>query len=294
MAYKIAIASGKGGTGKTTVAVNLFHQLAKKGVQTLLVDCDVEEPNAGLFLNDKQERFSEKVCQWIPEIDENQCTFCGRCQDWCEFNAIVIIPSKQFVQVDESLCHSCGACSVACKDNAIKEKASEIGCISVYDTGFGEGLYEGRLKVGSSMQTMMIKELKKSLKGKADIIIFDSPPGTSCQVVETVSDCDYVVLVAEPTPFGLHDLKLMVVLLQQMKKSFGVVINKAGLGDDKIYAFLKKEGIETLSEIPFDRSFASNYAKGDFLNDQASEIQSAIHILAEQVETKTACGKLQY
>lgn len=293
MAYKIAIASGKGGTGKTTVAVNLYQGLAKNG-HVSLVDCDVEEPNSALFFPDKTCLNTKPIYQLIPEIDESKCLFCGKCDDWCEFNAITIIPSKQYAKVDESLCHSCGACTMACGNDAIKENQKIIGTVQTYKAGLGEQVFEGRLKVGSSMQTMMISQLKKKLTEGDGILIMDAPPGTSCQVVETVSDSDYVVLVTEPTPFGLHDLKLMVELLTQMNKAFGVVINKAGIGDRNVYNYLEKEKIKLLSEIPFNKAYASNYAKGELLYNQPKNVEDGFNKLLERIESISACEKLPY
>ncbi|WP_462318025.1 ATP-binding protein [Marinilabilia sp.] len=287
MPLKIAVASGKGGTGKTTVSVNLQHFIASNLThEVLLVDCDVEEPNDRIFFPDSSLQTSDVVNQMVPEIDTEKCTFCRRCVDYCEFNAIVVIPPVKYAEVNASLCHSCGACSVACQDGAIIEKRHPIGQINRFETGVGRGLAEGNLKVGSAMQTMMIKELKKSVKDNSDIVIYDSPPGTSCPVVETVSDVDYVVLVAEPTPFGLHDLILMVELLVDLDKPFGVVINKAGLGNNDIYEFLSEQNIEILAEIPFNRDYASRYASGNLLMDIDEKTKEIYQNLTKKVERR--------
>ena len=282
MPYKIAVASGKGGTGKTTVSVNLLNYLqeANKG-RIHLVDCDVEEPNDLLFFADATEHSHEIVKKLVPEIQKDECTYCGRCADYCEFNAITIIPSRKYAKVDTGLCHSCGACLVACNDNAIIECEEEIGCVNFNTTSDGAFLAEGRLKVGSPMQTMLIKELKKRIPEDDIIIIYDAPPGTSCSVVETISDADMVVLVAEPTRFGLHDLKLMVELTQNLNRPFGLVINKSGLGDDAIYQYIKDENIKLLGEVPFSKAYASRYAQGAIATDVPVEIREAYaHIVA--------------
>jgi MinD superfamily P-loop ATPase len=265
MSYKIAVASGKGGTGKTTVSVNLFHFFTEyKSKKVKLVDCDVEEPNDAIFFSNIEVQSQKNINQLIPQIDNSKCTYCKKCVEYCEFNSIVVIPKAKFAEINGSLCHSCGACLVACKFDAIKEFPQPIGTVTYRDTDNNNQLIEGRLKIGSTMQTMVIKETKKSIDtADADIIIYDAPPGTSCPVVETISDVDYIILVTEPTPFGLHDLKLMVDLLKDIKIPYGVIINKAGLGNNKVYEYLKKENIDIIGEIPFDKDYASKYAAGN-------------------------------
>ena len=265
---KLAIASGKGGTGKTTVAVNLFHFLSKNySLKTQLIDCDVEEPNDLLFMHDFELDSEEIATQLIPVIDNDKCTYCRKCVSYCEFNAIVVIPPVNFAEVNPSLCHSCGACVVACEDGAISENPVEIGRIRSYKNGQEGVLTEGRLKIGSAMQTMLIKDTKQHALEDMDVIIFDAPPGTSCPVVETVADADYVILVTEPTPFGLYDLKLTVDMLREIQKPFGVIINKAGIGDQKVQSYLSEQNIELLGELPYSKAYASKYATGDILNN---------------------------
>lgn len=287
MSYKIAIASGKGGTGKTTVAVNLsyfFNQLLNKQVQ--LVDCDVEEPNDLLFFSEAKKTNEEIVYQQIPKINTKKCTFCKKCESYCEFNAISIIPSVKYAEISPTLCHSCGACSIACQFDAITEYEYEIGKITCYSVLNGRKLSEGRLKVGSPMQTLMIKRTKESINISSDIILFDSPPGTSCPVVESVADVDFVILVTEPTPFGLHDMKLMVELLHDIKKPFGIIINKSGLGNAETYNYIKYENFELLGEIPFMKSYASNYAKGKLFENIPNEIQETYVKIAQKISSK--------
>jgi MinD superfamily P-loop ATPase len=265
--FRLAIASGKGGTGKTTVAVNLFHYISKDYSRSVqLMDCDVEEPNALLFLKDAVLDAEDVATQLIPVIDTDKCTFCRKCVNYCEFNAIVVIPFAGFAEVNPSLCHSCGACLVACEDGAITEYPSEIGKIRSYKPGQNGMLTEGRLKIGSAMQTMLIKKTKQHIWKDVDVLISDAPPGTSCPVVETVSDADYVILVTEPTPFGLYDLKLTVEMLREIQKPFGVIINKAGVGDHKVEEFLIEQKIDLLGEIPYSKEYASKYASGNILD----------------------------
>lgn len=289
MALKIAIASGKGGTGKTTVAVNLFYylNLATAG-KTMLVDCDVEEPNAVLFFPEAEKIAENPVNQEIPVIDTSKCTFCRKCVEYCEFNAILVMPPVKFAEVNASLCHSCGACSVACDQGAIWVKDQLIGTINSHRTGAGMGIMEGRLKIGSAMQTMVIRELKKSLPSYNEILLYDAPPGTSCPVVETISDADYVVLVTEPTPFGLHDLKLMIGLMKELGNRFGVVVNKANLGNREVYDYLEAEGIEILGEIPFSRPYASQYSRGDLFSDPPGEIKDSFAVILGNLAGKFA------
>jgi MinD superfamily P-loop ATPase len=287
MAIKIAVASGKGGTGKTTVSVNLFHLLSRDaGEKVVLVDCDVEEPNDVIFFPGARKLETLRVHQEIPVIDASKCIFCRKCSEYCEFNAILVMPPVKFAEVNPALCHSCGACMVACDQGAIWVKEQEIGIIHRYTTGEGKGIMEGNLNIGSAMQTMVIRELKKSLPPDSDILLFDAPPGTSCPVVETISDADYVLLVAEPTPFGLHDLKLMVSLVTDMEIPFGVVISKAGTGSNKIYGYLRDEGIELLAEIPFSLAFAVRYSSGQLFDQPEDEITGAFRKLADRVLDK--------
>ena len=286
---KIAVASGKGGTGKTTISVNLYLFIEKffnKNVQ--LIDCDVEEPNDLVFFESAVMASQNQVFQQVPEIDTNKCVFCRKCADWCEFNAISIVKSLGFAEVNPDLCHSCGACMVACNFDAISEHPKPLGTISHFNAGFGKGLIEGRLQVGSSMQTSLIKEVKKAGNNSADVIIYDAPPGTSCPVVETVADADYIILVTEPTPFGLHDLKITLELLIDMQKAFGVIINKAGLGSRDVYHFLNENNIEILGEIPFTKEYASNYASGKILQNILPETENIYREIIEKLELKMA------
>ncbi len=267
MSFKITVASGKGGTGKTTVATNLYWSLVKNfDNDTLLVDCDVEEPDDLLFFKNAILRSEVKVTQAVPEINTSKCTYCRKCVEYCEYNAITVIPPVQYASIAPDLCHSCGACLYACQDDALIEKDHEIGLMSGYDVGFGKGLLEGRLKIGSAAQTPVIRRVKKEALDAASVILFDAPPGTSCSVVTSVLDADFVIMVTEPTPFGLHDLKIAVELIREMDLPFGVVINKAGLGDRAVYDYLEDEGIDILEEIPFNEEYARKFSEGMILS----------------------------
>jgi MinD superfamily P-loop ATPase len=249
----LSIASGKGGTGKTTVAVNMA--LSLKDVQ--LLDCDVEEPNVHLLLHPEINE-EKPVYVSTPQVKEKPCDHCGKCAEFCEFNALFVTPEK--VLVFAELCHGCGGCLLVCPKNAITEKNLKIGEIRI---GVAEGveLVYGELNVGEPMSVPVIKDVKKQIKSSKTVII-DSPPGASCPVIESVHGSDYCLLVSEPTPFGLHDLKIMVQVLEKLKIPFGVIINRAGIGDRKIYDFCEVKGVPILLEIPFQRKIAELYSRG--------------------------------
>ena len=279
MPFKIAIASGKGGTGKTTVSVNLYEKISKSITEKVqLIDCDVEEPNDLLFFHDYEKYNEEIVYRDIPKIDQSICTKCLKCVEYCAFNAIVILPMVNFAEVNSSLCHSCGACSFICSEDAIEQQKEAIGSITRINTKFGAGLLEGRLKIGSAMQTMMINKTKQLADPDNKILLFDAPPGTSCPFVETVSDVDYVILVTEPTPFGFHDLKLTIDVLKQINKPFGIVINKATDDNFIVEEYISEHKMDLLAKIPFDKNYASAYATGDILdsNNQMDSYYDAI------------------
>nr|WP_320119431.1 ATP-binding protein [uncultured Marinifilum sp.] len=287
MNYKVAITSGKGGTGKTTVAVNLFSTIHKNWTNKVqLADCDVEEPNDLLFFRNAKTLSNETVNQPVPKIDEEKCTFCRKCEEYCEFNAISIIPSMNYAAIDPNLCHSCGACLHACQFGAIQDYPHPIGQITHYQTENKADIAEGSLRIGSPMQTRIIKDLKDCVSKDAEVVIYDAPPGTSCPVIQTVADVDYVVLVTEPTPFGLYDLRLTVDLMREMNKEFGIVVNKAGIGDSEVYKYLEEENIELLAEIPFDREYAAQYAKGNLLSDIPPMIEKEYLKLSDYLKNR--------
>ncbi len=259
---KIAIASGKGGTGKTTVAVNLAYYLANKGNRTVYADCDVEEPNGHLFLEpDWKQNFG--VAVKIPKINESKCDFCGECSNICQFNALAVLPNK--VLVFPTLCHSCGGCFNICPQKAIEEVDRIIGVVKF---GIGKGIitYEGRLNVGEAISPPIIKYLKDRI-APSDFTIIDCPPGTSCPVIEAVRESDYVILVTEPTPFGLNDLELAVGMVRELNLPFGVVVNRYGIGDDRVHTFCNNHGIDILLEIPNDRKIAEVCSEGKLIID---------------------------
>jgi MinD superfamily P-loop ATPase len=285
--YTIAVASGKGGTGKTTVAVNLFNALKNKYPdQIQLVDCDVEEPNALIFFENARPLRQQTIDQYIPVIDTLLCTFCKKCVAYCEFNAITVIAQAKFAAIDPQLCHSCGACLHACQFDAITEHPQQIGKFAQYQAPGGGTITTGTLNIGSAIQTMLIRKTKEESNIVPGLTLLDAPPGTSCPVVQTLADCQYVVLVTEPTPFGFHDLKLMIDLVIQMGLPFGVIINKAGLGNNEVAHYLSENDYELLGEIPFLREFAANYSKGKLLENIPDNIKQAFEQIANNISTK--------
>jgi len=250
----ISVASGKGGTGKTTIATNLALSLDDPLV---FLDCDVEEPNAHLFLQADLGR-SEIATTPVPLVDENKCTLCGKCGEICQFKAIIVI--GETVLPFEELCHSCGGCMEVCPEDAISEKPRELGVI---EEGRQNGIrfIHGRLRIGEAMAPPLIKKVRA--KAPVDgLTIIDAPPGTSCPVIAAMKGADFILLVTEPTPFGLHDLKLAVGAVRVLGIPCGLVINRSDLGDRKVYEYAQEEGIPILMEIPFERKIAEAYSRG--------------------------------
>jgi len=279
---KIAITSGKGGTGKTTVSTGLFHVLTKHlRYNVQLLDCDVEEPDCHIFIK-ALKTDSYPVTISIPQIDVSKCTFCGKCKAICAFNAIIMLPTANFIEVVEDMCHGCGACLYVCKENAIHEHDRVIGSISHHDYYAKDEFIEGRMNVGCALQTRVIRETIRHGQHKG-IVLYDSPPGTSCPVIATVSKADYVLLVTEPTPFGLHDLQLIVEPVKPLGKKHGIVVNKAGLNYLPLYDYIKKEEIPLLGEIPFRKEYAKAYSTGIILAEHDDGIRALFQTIIKQV-----------
>ena len=273
----ICIASGKGGTGKTTLAVNLALAL---GDRAELLDCDVEEPNAHILLQPQMER-NKVVNTPIPLVDLDKCTFCGECARICRFSAIVVVAKK--VLLFPELCHSCGGCLAICPSGAISEQDRELGQLN-WGLASGEiRLLNGKLRVGETMVPPLIKQVRKEAAPEA-IIIIDAPPGTSCPVIAAMRGVDYVVLVTEPTPFGLHDLKLAIAAVKLLQIPCGLVINRADIGTDEVYTYAQQEGLPVLLTIPFERRIAELYSRGIPLVKELPEWQEKFVHLFNEIE----------
>jgi MinD superfamily P-loop ATPase len=270
----LAIASGKGGTGKTTVSVNLAAVL---NTPVQLLDCDVEELNDHLFLKGSTTE-KEIVSVQIPQVDESLCDGCGECGKFCEYHAIVSFGSTPLVFPE--MCHGCGGCMKVCPKNAIREIDHRIGVVETVQAG-NIALIQGRLDVGAAMAPPLIRAVKaRRQNGKTAIL--DAPPGTSCPVITAIRDADFVVLVTEPTPFGLHDLRLAVDMVRQLEIPFGVVVNRFGIGDDRVHKYCYEENIPLLLEIPDDRRIAEAYSRGKLIVDALPEYRELFLRLIEK------------
>jgi MinD superfamily P-loop ATPase len=278
----IAVASGKGGTGKTTVAVNLALSLPAH--DPLYLDCDVEEPNAALFMRPAlQER--QEVGQLIPAVDQEVCTFCGRCAEVCQWHAIAVVGKK--VLVFPQLCHGCGSCTLNCPVDAISEELDVMGTIERGPAGPIQ-FAQGTLNVGEAMAVPVIRQLKRWAippDHAGRVVILDASPGAACPVVETVRGADYVLMVTEPTPFGLHDLRIAVqVARDEMRLPVGVVINRVGVGDRGVETYCAQEGLPILMRIPLDRRIAEAYSDGVPLVEALPEYREQFVDLYRRIE----------
>jgi MinD superfamily P-loop ATPase len=272
----ITIASGKGGTGKTTLATNLAAAL-EEPVQ--LLDCDVEEPNAHLFLNvEIQQSFEVQV--EVPEIDPHKCTYCGKCQEICQFNAIAILPDTALTFPE--LCHSCGGCFLICPEDAVLSRTRTVGVVEIGQRGHIRFVH-GRLRVGEAMAVPLIRRVKAEAYPEG-LTIIDAPPGTSCPVVASLWGSDAVLLVTEPTPFGLYDLELAVGAARELQLPVGLVINRSDLGDRRVHDYAAREKLPILLEIPFDRQVAGAYARGQLLVEALPGWRAMMRDLLEKVQ----------
>ena len=282
---RIAIASGKGGTGKTTIATNLAWVAARNGRSVAYLDCDVEEPNGHLFL--KPEIVSSRpIGRLHPAVDEEKCAHCGLCGEICQYSGIVCVGEK--VLVHPELCHACGGCVLVCAPGAITEVVRESGKLEVGQAGPVRFIH-GLLRIGEAMSTHLIRQVKQAAPATA-LAIIDSPPGTSCPVIESVRAADLVLLVTEPTPFGLNDLKLAVEMVRTMKLPMGVVINRAGSGDGQTAEYCRMQRIEVLATIPDDRLVAEAYSRGVLASEAMPEIRTLMEqLLARLCSATTHC-----
>ncbi len=277
----LTVASGKGGTGKTTVATSLALAIADSS--PVLLDCDVEAPNAHIFLQPQFDQRKE-IGLPIPEVDEVRCTGCGRCAEVCQYHAIVVMGGK--VLVFPELCHGCGSCTLQCPEGAIDEVPNLLGVLEAGPAKDGIHFAQGILNVGEPMAVPVIRELKKwQLFPEGHTTIRDAPPGNSCPVVETIQGADFVLLVTEPTPFGLHDLRLAILLTRELDIPAGVVVNRDGVGDDSVEEFCRKEGIPILMRIPLDQRIGKAVARGEALVEAFPEYLPQFRELYTQIQS---------
>ena len=277
---QIAIASGKGGTGKTTLATNLSYVASNNHRRVVYVDCDVEEPNGHVFLK-PQIADRMPICRANPRVDLDACTLCNQCSDICQYSAIVLVGQR--VLVYPELCHACGGCTLVCPVGAIDEIARPIGELRMGTSG-PIRFVDGVLNVGEHMGPPAIRATKQAAP-EADLLVLDSPPGTSCPVVEAVRGADLVVLVTEPTPFGLNDLKLAVEMVQAMRLPLGVVINRADSGNGEVLEYCAGARIPVLGEIPDDRAVAEAYSRGELACQVVPGYRNRIEDVLESILT---------
>ena len=275
---KIAVLSGKGGTGKTTLSTNLFHYID----DATLVDTDTEEPNSHIFIKPK-EMTSNVVTKNIPVVNNELCTHCKKCGSHCNFNAI--IPTNKKVLVFEDLCHDCGFCELVCESGAITYEPKEIGVI--YSSSPDQkSFHYGKLHVGEVSGVRLIEQLNKNTLDN-DIVITDCPPGVSCSTVAALDNSDYAIICAEPTPFGVSDMKMVVELLRDLHIPFGVVVNKSGIGNNEIYDYLHSEKIVHLEDIPFTKERAILYSNGELIIKKDDIFKTKIRNITSQITGKT-------
>lgn len=278
----ITVASGKGGTGKTTVAVNLALSIGRSN----LLDCDVEEPNAHTLLHPSSLK-TDLVTVPTPSVNQDKCTLCGKCAEICQFNSIFVGKTKTMIY--EEMCHSCGGCTLVCPDDAITEIERPIGKVHESDIGQIKLVY-GELSIGEPIATTLIHAVKTRIE-PSEINILDAPPGTACPVIETMRESDYLVLVTEPTPFGLHDLSMAVDVVRELGIQFGVVINRAGIGDKGVEEYCDKENIPIILEIPFNRQIAELYSRGIPFVEQMSDWRQKFGNLYNHIVELTKSGE---
>ncbi|MCB2198866.1 ATP-binding protein [bacterium] len=271
---KIAIASGKGGTGKTLISTNLAWVAREDDPRVVYLDCDVEEPNGHLFLKGEVER-SRVVNRLVPEINNERCDGCSICSDFCAFNALATL--KESTLVFPELCHSCGGCALVCPNDAIVEVEHPVGTVRMRKVG-ELATIDGIVNIGVSSVTPVIQAVKQSIPA-GSIALLDASPGTACPAVETLKDCDFVLLITEPTPFGLNDFQLSVELLRELKVPFAAMINRVGVGDNRVHDYCQSEGIQVLAELPNDRRIAEVYSRGELITEGLPEYRAVFERL---------------
>lgn len=281
----IAIASGKGGTGKTTISMSLASYYADKKISVALLDCDVEEPNVNLFLQSEVSEVAPANIL-VPSVDKELCTGCGKCGEICRYSAIVLIRGKPLVL--KEMCHSCGGCFLVCPEKAITEVKRQTGVIELGGIN-GIKYAGGKLNIGEAMSPPLIKKVKEYCQGSL-VRIMDSPPGTSCPVIESVRGCDFLLLVSEPTPFGLNDLKLAAEMARAMNIPFGVVENRAAAGNCRLSEFCENQDIPLIASIPDVREIAVRYSRGDSVSYITENCRGELDKIANHISSAVRRG----
>jgi len=276
----IGVASGKGGTGKTSIATSLAAVL---GPRAQLLDCDVEEPNCHILMRPSIEK-SLPVGVPVPVVDKERCTVCGRCGEVCTFSAIVAI--GDVVLTFPELCHGCGGCALLCPEKAITETLRELGVVETGTAGPVDFVH-GRLRIGEAMSPPLIRAVKEKINPEK-VAIIDAPPGASCPVITAVSGADFVVMVTEPTPFGLHDLRIAVDAIARLGMPLGVVLNRSDIGDSEVKAFCATSGIPILAEIPHSRQIMEGYSYGRLLIESEPAHRATFLRILAQIQRVTA------
>ena len=267
---QITVISGKGGTGKTTVATNLAYISNKLGNNTCYADLDVEAPNGAIFLKPSISTTTD-VTILIPEVDDSKCISCGLCSEICRYGAISFAGKK--VEIFPNLCHSCGGCYLVCPTNAISENEMRVGQIE-YGKAYGFDFYQGKLDIGKREAVRIIDELNNILTEKDSIIFADASPGTTCPVVSACRNADFVLAVTDPTPFGISDLKLTLDMIKRLSIPLGIFINRSDIGDlYRLESLTRSRNIPILGKLNYSREIAENYSSGKLLTQISSDIE---------------------
>ncbi|MFO8145471.1 MAG: ATP-binding protein [Candidatus Syntrophosphaera sp.] len=280
---KIAIASGKGGTGKTTLAVNLALRAAENR-EVSLVDLDVEEPNSGIFIHGKLEN-EQRIFRSVPKWDREACTLCGKCVELCQYNAIIRLGKE--IMVMPQLCHSCYACSELCPTDALPMRESPLGTLRHKRIGRLDFI-ESKLDIGMEMASPMIGKTLEYMSEHCsgnDYQFRDCPPGTACPVISATKDADFIILVTEPTPFGLYDLELAAETMRHLGKPMSVVVNRYGIGNDEVFHYCKEQDIPVWAKIPNQREMAELYSRGELIYPKVEEFRRELDAILGKLDS---------